>query len=357
LVTVQEQAKVAAGAASGAVESQRLATNAYATAMAKAEEIDAIATKALAAMAQIADTQGIIATKSDHIENAREHADKVRADLDRALTAAVQQATEAEGLKTRAQSAADGVTTSATSVQTSKALVESDQAAIAASMQSAKASADELKSLSDLAKAVDARIATYEAKLNELEIKCDDQLKTINGLLPGATSAGLAFAFDARRQTFLSPGQKWQWLFVGSVAVLVVLALSGMWHVYGGGKVISYDELLRLWIARVPVAAALVWLALHASRESALAKRLEEDYGYKAAIARSFQGFHEQMSNLDATAGPDTPLARLCGDTLATIASPPGRIYEKHELTVSPTGELKGVAKAVTGQLGGTSPK
>jgi hypothetical protein len=45
------------------------------------------------------------------------------------------------------------------------------------------------------------------------------------------------------------------------------------------------DELARLlWPSHVhlPIAAALIWLALHASHESALAKRLERDYGFKA---------------------------------------------------------------------------
>jgi hypothetical protein len=68
-------------------------------------------------------------------------------------------------------------------------------------------------------------------------------------------------------------------LFVGSVLSLVALAISGFWHIYEVDKIPSYDELFRLWLARAPIAGALVWLAMHASRESALAKRLEEDYG------------------------------------------------------------------------------
>jgi hypothetical protein len=44
----------------------------------------------------------------------------------------------------------------------------------------------------------------------------------------------------------------------------------------------------------------------------------------------------------------DSALAKLLDNTLATIANPPGRIYDKHELTVSPTEELKQAAKNVT---------
>jgi hypothetical protein len=83
---------------------------------------------------------------------------------------------------------------------------------------------------------------------------------------------------------------------------------------------------------------------LHASHESALAKRLEEDYGYKAAIAQSFEGFQKQMAEIGEEAAAGSPLAKLCEDTLSTIASPPGRIYDKHQLTATPVKEAKELA-------------
>ena len=76
-----------------------------------------------------------------------------------------------------------------------------------------------------------------------------------------------------------------------------------------------------MWLTRGPVAGALIWLAMHASRESALAKRMEEDYAYKSAAASSFQGFQKQMSEIGASAGANTPLAKLCEDTLSTIGN------------------------------------
>jgi len=40
------------------------------------------------------------------------------------------------------------------------------------------------------------------------------------------------------------------------------------------------------------------------------------------------------MADIGAGVKPDSPLAKLAGNTLTTIATPPGRIYDKHELTV-----------------------
>jgi hypothetical protein len=176
-----------------------------------------------------------------------------------------------------------------------------------------------------MSESIEVRIAAYETRLAELDAQSKAQLVTITGLLPGATAAGLAHAFDDRRQTFLKPATRWQWLFVGSVVALVVLALTGLWNVYTDNSLLGWDDLGRLWLARLPIAGALVWLALHASRESALAKRLEEDYGYKAAVASSFQGFQKQMADIGTSAPQGSPLSKLCEDTLSTIASPPGR--------------------------------
>ena len=134
---------------------------------------------------------------------------------------------------------------------------------------------------------------------------------------------------------------------MGSVIALVALAATGLWSVYKNDVLLGWDDLARLWLARLPIAAALVWLALHASRESALAKRLEEDYGYKAAIAASFLGFQKQMADIESSVSEGSPLSKLCADTLATIGSPPGRIYDKHHLTVTPASELAKVAAQV----------
>lgn len=56
----------------------------------------------------------------------------------------------------------------------------------------------------------------------------------------------------------------------------------------------------------------------------ALAKRLEEEYGYKSAIASSFEDLHQQMTQIGGSAEKGGPVERLCVDTLAIIANPPG---------------------------------
>lgn len=334
--------------ASAAAESQKAMASSLADAQAKLSEIAKVSTEVAAVKAKITDEQAVIATKSDHIQKAQEHADKVRSDLDRVLTTATQQATAAEAQNSRAQVAADSTATLLIDMQKNKVAVETDAAAIATARKTAEESTALLQGLADKATKVETRIAEYEKRLAELEEQCAIQLKTIDDLLPGATSAGLASAFDDRRKTFLKPHDRWQLLFIGSLLAIILLAAMSLWHLYHAGIAIapSYDEVLRMWLSRLPVAGALVWLALHASRESALAKRLEEDYGYKSVIASSFQGFHKQMTAIGSAPEANKPLTKLCEDTLNTIASPPGRIYDKHKLTTTPADELTDAAKA-----------
>ena len=311
----------------------------------KRDEISSISTQVVAVSTQINDNQAVIATKSDHIQKAQEHADKVRSDLDRALTSANMQVTEAEGLKTTIQATTTSTNELFDQTKKIKVLVETDAEKISALCAASEKNSATTKNLADISSEIENRIAAYEKKLSELEVQSAAQLAEIVKLLPAATSAGLATSFDQRRQSFLKPQNRWQWLFIASVIAIIILTITGLWHIYEAKTPLTYEEIIRLWLARIPVGGALIWLAMHSSRESALAKRLEEDYGYKAAIAASFMGFHMQLNEIGQAAASNEPLAKLCEDTLKTIASPPGRIYDKHKLTVSPTSEITQVVK------------
>jgi hypothetical protein len=329
------------------IEAQRNSLAALTDVQVKFAEISTIASEAAAAKSKIADAQQVIATKSEHIEDARGHADKIRAQLDRLQTTVTQQATEAEAQKTRAQAAADSAAELLVGVKTSKDAAEKDANMTLETKKSAQDAAAVTKSLAERSQTIEKRIMDYEAELGGLVSRCAEQLRTIESLLPGATSAGLASAFDKRRETFLNPQRQWQWAFVGSVALLVIIGAHGLWHIHQMDTVPTYDELARLWLGRLPVVIALVWLALYSSRETALAKRLEEDYGYKSSIAACFEGFRKQMSEIGKEEDTQSPVGKLCTDTLRTIAAPPGRIYDKHKLTISPTSELAETAKSM----------
>lgn len=335
--TRQQIAEMQEAATALVTELQRL----FADAQPKLAEALEAATQALAAKTTITDNQTVIESKSEHIQRAMEHADKVQAEMASALTAATQQATLAEGEKAKAQSAAESASEQLAKTQAVKATVDADAVKVAEALRLAEESAAKAKGLAERSSEVEARVADYEKRLEELGAKSAEQLKKIDELLPSATTTGLAHAFDERRQTFIGPQARWQIGFVCSVVVLALLAAVGMFEVLFTKTIPTWDELGRFLIVRIPVAGALVWLALYTSNEAALAKQLEEDYGYKAAVATCFDGFKKQMSDVGKDVDPNSPLAKLLDNTLKMIAASPGRIYDKHKLTVSPLDELK----------------
>lgn len=356
LAAIQQLLERVQVVANTAQDAKQGITASWAEAQLKLTEISAYATQAVAANTKITDHQAVVATKSDHIQKAQEHADAVRANLDRALTSATQQATATEAQQALAQHVVESLNSLLADAQKTGVAMESDKVAAVSARQQSEEAAAISKSLADKAEQVESRLDDYELRLKQLNEESIKQLSTITALLPGATSVGLAHSFDERRQTFLKPHNRWQWIFVGSVLAIVALTVSGLWHVYQSPTAPSYDELVRLWLSRLPVAGALLWLALHASHESALAKRLEEDYGYKAAIAAAFVGFQKQMKEIDAAGKAGGQLDKLCDNTLTAMASPPGRIYDKHELTVSPTTELAEAAKQAAGVVSASKP-
>jgi hypothetical protein len=346
--TAKTACELAQQSADAAALARDAATTAQGVSQTKLEEINSIAIQCLAAKTKVEDWQAVVATKSDHIQKAQEHADTVRANLDRALTSATQYVNDSEAIKVKAQAALEVANQSLSEIRTAKSSIDAESAEIETANEDAQKSSAILKTLAEKASSTEERIAAYEKRLAEMDAQHQEKLKSITALLPGAASAGLAHAFHARALTFHKPQKLWQWIFMVAVLTNVVIAAVGLLHFMHTGVAPSYDELWRLLLTRLPVAGFLIWLAIHAGREAALAKRLEEDYGYKAAVAASFLGFNQQMLQISDAANKDTPLAKLCTDTLDTIATPPGRIYENHPLSFSPAEEIRNISRAVT---------
>ena len=291
------------------------------------------------ALAKIAAAESRVSSMVETIDSTNASASEMRAQAEASARDAAASAGATATAKARSEAIANDLRERQPEIAQLRASAESDGKEIGETKNAAKAAATALKKLAEESEQVDERLLSYRKELETLIISAKAQLAAIEGLLPGATSAGLASAFDARRGTFGRPSKRWQWIYILSVVAIAVVAGSSVWHtLLGGGVTLTWNELLRMWLSRLPVVGALIWLALHSGRESALAKRLEEDYGYKAAIAASFQGFHKQMTELGALKG--TPLGMLCQNTLAELANSPGRIYDKHKLTISPADEL-----------------
>jgi hypothetical protein len=332
--------------AAAALESIRSFVN---TATEAANRLEALKTQAEAA-------QGVIAAKSEHIEAGREHVDKVRKELDTVLTQAQQSATSAEALHQAGRAAAESLNSLYTAAQAVKANTDSNAESVATLRKQCEDHIVATTKLAEIALSTEAKVKAYEARLAELEIAAAERLKTIESLLPGATSAGLATAFNERRAYFKWPQRIWQCVFVVCVLALLALAALEFGVIARADALGSYDKVGLSLLHRLPFALPLIWLAFHAAHKAALAQRLEEDYSFKETVSRSFEGYRREMAELQGKVTPDSPLARLCTSTLGIITRRPGLIYEKHALTKTPMDAVGETATSILEAAGKIKP-
>jgi hypothetical protein len=189
-----------------------------------------------------------------------------------------------------------------------------------------------LQQTSDLSVAAVELEETIEAdreRLDKLTSRCENLQTQIEALLPGATGAGLAKAFSDRKKDFGRPRLLWTALSVLSILAVVLVGLAGQ---RGFLELIDIQELswgpiLEGLLMRLPVAGPLVWLAVYAGRHQLIASRIEEDYAYKEAVSRAFEGYKREMGAIDEIVDDANALTTLCSNVLRTLSVEPGRMY------------------------------
>jgi hypothetical protein len=189
----------------------------------------------------------------------------------------------------------------------------------------------------------------HEKRVEGLTQELQRLVDKVEGLLPGATSAGLASSFNKQRSRFEGPQRQWLITFVSCIGVLVLLALPsflsaiGWW---GHTTDQSWTSAWRSLVLRLPIMAPVIWLAIYAGRNYMMSLRMEEDYAYKEAISTAFEGYKREMEKItgDENQNP-TPLTILCTNILRAIAERPGRIYEGKQRDINLLGEIQGLAE------------
>lgn len=192
----------------------------------------------------------------------------------------------------------------------------------------------------DQATTLNSTLQTTSGELIKLQAKCKEQEKIIDGILPRGASAGLAAAFALRGKQ-LDLG-KWAWMviFISSLGVLTFLAFSILKH----GPVELKDFALYMLI-RLPLTGPLVWLAWFSAIQYGNTIRVQEDYAFKEATSKAFQGYRDHMENLSKvdTADGNTALNLLSIKTIEILAHEPLRIYANTALDANPATGVVGL--------------
>lgn len=180
----------------------------------------------------------------------------------------------------------------------------------------------EIKGLSETSEKISKNITDQENELNRVIQLTEKTHKQVESLLPGAASAGLASAFKQRKDEIVKTNKYW----VGGF-VLSLLGLLGMvvWMIKIFQEHGSNIEWWMFFLQRAPLLFPLIWLGWFFGRNYGHMVRLEEDYAFKESISRSFEGYKNQMKEVD----PSHALPQLCGNTISILSETPLRVFDR----------------------------
>lgn len=176
------------------------------------------------------------------------------------------------------------------------------------------------------------------------EKKYNELIAEINSLLPGAISAGLATAFKEMRESFDDKIKIYTALFYVTLSLIVIVSMimvvdkitwdEGIALV----KFTGWSELSIQILHHIPLIGPALWLALFSSKRRSEAQRLQQEYAHKETLAKSYQGFKQQIDSLNLpdkelmTKLLDVSISAIAFNASATLDGRHGDRMPAHEL-------------------------
>lgn len=184
-------------------------------------------------------------------------------------------------------------------------------------------------------------------KTERLEVliqEAEKQSQVIDSILPKAASAGLAAAFSKRVEQLNIT--KWLWLaiFTGSLIGLFFFAKS-----ISLDQIENMDQFVSRILYKLPLSAPIIWLAWFSAIQYGNNIRIQEDYAFKEATSKAFQGYKDHMEhlgNIDINEA-ETAMTLLSASTIRILGNEPTRIYGKSQSDASPAHNLADLLKSI----------
>jgi chromosome segregation ATPase len=284
------------------------------------------------------------ATNNRHVEDGKAYIEAERKRAESAASAATNKLAETEAAASSAQASLN--LANAARDNANAALTEAKGVAKAIGELKAAAETDRqvTDNLAKTAASMEERVKNYETELARLTSSYNGMHAKIESLLPGAASAGLAAAFHQQKRSYSIPRRLWNALFLVALAGLIGIGAVEIYHQWSNPNP-DIQQTARSLLARLPMAAAFVWLALHASNKARTASQIQEDYAYKEVVSRAFEGYKKEFGALDQQMRSDSALGTLCGSVVSLIAASPSRVYDKHAHDPTPMSSVTELAK------------
>lgn len=159
--------------------------------------------------------------------------------------------------------------------------------------------------------------------LADQEIKFEAQYTEIKGLLPDATSAGLAAAYQKQKESYTNPIRLWSFVFFATISIMSSLGLYIIYKHFQSPKIDTINDALISLLKDLPFFIPTIWLAAFASKQQSQNKRLKQEYAFKETNAKSFHGHKEQIERLMKDGGEKELLSALVAQLVVITAQNP----------------------------------
>lgn len=157
--------------------------------------------------------------------------------------------------------------------------------------------------------------------LEEQEKKFTAQFSEIKSLLPDATSAGLAAAYQKQKESYNNPILIWTGVFFVTILAMTVLGSYIIYtYLQTTGETTLNNALISL-LKDLPFFIPTIWLAAFASKQQSQYKRLQQEYAFKETNAKSFHGHKEQIERLMKDSGADKEMLSVLVAQLVVITA------------------------------------
>ncbi len=188
------------------------------------------------------------------------------------------------------------------------------------------------------------KLSQENERIKLLNSESDLALNHIKSLLPDATSAGLAHAFENRASKLKTTKMIWLITFISSIILLFSFSIYLV-----NTLPTNHSDYWSYLLQRIPLTAPLIWLGWFSAIQYGNILRVEEDYEFKAATSKAFAGYKDYMDYLHniESEEADSALSLLSLTTIQILGSEPLRIYQKAEHDATP---LKSLLSSLKGK-------
>ncbi|MGG4603682.1 hypothetical protein ACLPHM_02690 [Paenalcaligenes sp. Me131] len=152
---------------------------------------------------------------------------------------------------------------------------------------------------------LDTRLVQLEEYEKDQKARHETMFDTIEALLPGATSAGLASAYKTLKETFNEPIRKYTRAFYYSLGFVLLTGLALVTDSASAWppsiefiQPRSWEEMLRSLLTRAPFILPAIWLAIFSATRRSQYERLQQEYAHKEALSSSYESYKQQLRGL-----------------------------------------------------------